>query len=298
MAVTGANLRKGNSRSCGCSRRENIEVELAPGMQIGHLTLIELSAEPIGGMRRWLVECDCTKTKYVRPGDLRSGRTQSCGHAKPGRAPSVFPGNRYGRLRVIAEEPHRGPHNKRVFECLCDCKTTVHNVLGNLLQSGHTRSCGCLHADSAKEMGVRNRVHGHASEGERSPTYKSWSSIFGRCLNPNHKDYPNYGGRGITICDRWNNRVGGSYANFLAEMGDRPTERYPSGYLKYSLDRIDVNGNYEHSNCRWADATQQANNRRQRIQVDAVAEIAYSMLDTDQADSLLDAITSLSVNND
>lgn len=90
----------------------------------------------------------------------------------------------------------------------------------------------------------------------RSPERRSWYHMKERCKNPNSKDYPQYGGRGISVCARWDE----SFANFIADMGQRPSDRH-------SLDRIDVNGNYEPSNCRWADALEQARNKRNNHRV-------------------------------
>lgn len=93
--------------------------------------------------------------------------------------------------------------------------------------------------------------HGHTGRNWKSPTYYSWSKMKERCLNPNHEKYSNYGGRGIKVCERWM-----SFENFLADMGERP-------YGK-TLDRKEVNGNYEPENCRWATAKQQRRNQRKR----------------------------------
>lgn len=151
-------------------------------------------------------------------------------------------GQVFGRLAVLERY---GSSNGRVnWLCRCQCGK-LHEAVSNALVSGHTQSCGCWRDERNRATPV---VHGHALRATgKSPTYYSWQAMLLRCNNPVSKSYKDYGGRGITICDRWH-----TFENFLADMGERPAKR--------TLDRIKVNGNYEPGNCRWATGKEQAMN--------------------------------------
>jgi hypothetical protein len=149
-------------------------------------------------------------------------------------------GHKFGRLTAIKYE------GNAMWKCNCVCGNSSTVYRGDL-RAGRTKSCGCLKNETQKDIGVRRTTHGLSNTSE----YHTWYSMKYRCNNTNSKDYPDYGGRGITICDRWLE----SFDNFYKDMGEKPT-------AKHSLDRINVNGNYEPSNCRWATIAEQSNNKR------------------------------------
>lgn len=164
-------------------------------------------------------------------------------------------GQRFGRLTVISRVENK--NNKATWRCLCDCGNEA-TVRSDSLRNGDTRSCGCLHNESLEE--VRNKSvlkHGGARHnGNTEKLYFTWLNMKKRCENKNDPDYSNYGLRGISVCKEWHD-----YATFR-EWAYRHGYNPESNSLLMTLDRIDVNGNYEPRNCRLTDYKTQGNNRR------------------------------------
>lgn len=155
---------------------------------------------------------------------------------------SLRVGAKRHRLTALRDLGRLGRQRTWLFRCECGTEVALQ---ANGVTRGKTKSCGCYRRDWGRE---RSTVHGL----HRTPTYHSWQSMIGRCSYPSQRHYREYGGRGIKICERWM-----TFANFLADMGERP--------LGMTLDRENTNGHYEPDNCRWATPIQQARNTRSNL---------------------------------
>lgn len=166
-------------------------------------------------------------------------------------------GQKFGRLTAIEFAGHKEFKNgdkRTLWKCKCDCGNIIY-VTENALQSGNTTSCGCRAKEISHNTGKKNKVHGMSN----TRLYNIWHGIKYRCLNPSSYEYGDYGGRGITICDEWKNDFT-SFMNWSLENG------YSDGL---TIDRINVNGDYEPGNCRWATLSEQARNTRKSRLIEA-----------------------------
>lgn len=151
-------------------------------------------------------------------------------------------GRRFGQL--VALEPAGQKERKFYWLCRCDCGKQV-IVQGKKLRTGHTRSCGHLRQDASRQR----QTHGQARKGKETPEYYTWKTMLSRCRSPTSNDWEYYGGRGIRVCDRWH-----TFENFFADMGPRPDG--------HSIERVNNDGNYEPTNCKWIPKAEQARNQR------------------------------------
>lgn len=162
-------------------------------------------------------------------------------------------GQKFGRLVVLTRSgiKKRGGTTTVLWLCRCDCgKEKI--VAGVDLRKGSTKSCGCLRDEVRKQP----KTHGKAG----SPEHRSWANMLQRCFNPKREKYRHYGGRNISVCERWL-----KFENFLEDMGERPGP-------EYSLDRIDVDGDYSPDNCKWSTPEEQMSNTHRTRKVEYQGE--------------------------
>ena len=213
------------------------------GKRFGRLVVRERDGSRKGVY--WLCECDCGKSKSVKAYSLTSGATKSCGCYQSELRTDDLIGRKFGKLLVVerAEMPvERKTEHHAYWNCLCECGKN-HIARSSDLKSGTVKSCGCLQIEKNTKHGMRH-----------DPLYSRWCNMKSRCHNPQNKRHPNWGGRGITVCERWRN-------DFKAFYED--VSRLPNfGKKGYSLNRIDNDGNYEPNNVEWANDKTQSNNKR------------------------------------
>lgn len=209
------------------------------GMKFGHLTVIGIDDKE---RYRLICKCDCGTVKSIRKSGLISGETKSCGCQRF--KIKDLTNMRFGKL--VAIKPVGRKRRKVVWLCKCDCGKEV-EVVGTSLSNGNTKSCGC---STLKHGMFGTRIYG------------VWRSMKERCYVKKHISYPNYGGRGIKVCDEWQEFI--PFMEWAYENGyDENAKRG-----ECTLDRIDVNGDYCPENCRWVSQSVQSNNRRDNVYIE------------------------------
>lgn len=215
----------------------------------GKLTVtgnIKYHIQPSGQKKKlYECKCNCGNITNVREENLKTGHTTSCGHCN-----DIHIGDKFGRLTVIDKTDDyikpTGEH-RHCWVCKCNCGNII-TIRGDDLISHHTISCGCLRKEKST---IRLTTHGLS----KTKLYKIYTDIKYRCYNSNSTGYEDYGGRGIKVCNEWLNKDNGfiNFYNWAINNGYRDD---------LTIDRINVNGNYEPSNCRWIPKEYQAENKR------------------------------------
>ena len=218
------------------------------GKRFGKLIALRPASKAANGSIKWLCRCDCGKVKEIRGDRLRNGETKSCGCTQFKKYDLT--GQKINHLLVL-ERIGSDKHGKALYKCQCDCGN-VKTITAGDLKSGRVVSCGCYAKTLLDDLHNNNIIHGLSNK----RIYAIWKSMIQRCENPNTESYNDYGGRGIIVCKEWHdvkNFANWAYANGYDENAE---------FGECTIDRIDVNGDYEPSNCRWADMKTQNQNKR------------------------------------
>lgn len=242
------------------------------GHRFGRLVVIGKAKDDFSknGKRiaKWHCRCDCGNELDVREFNLKNGNTKSCGCYRISRIKEKLTedlvGQRFGRLIVVERADNL--YGRTAWKCKCDCGGSKIAISANL-KRGLVTSCGC----KVKENRVPDyAIKYHKHNMSRKRIYGVWLSMKDRCYNVNCSTYENYGGRGIKVCDEWLGENGAE--NFIKWAYENGYDKN-APYGECTLDRRDVNGDYEPDNCRWVTQKEQANNKRNNLKFEYKGEI-------------------------
>lgn len=203
------------------------------------------------GRAYWICECSCGRTiQSIPSGTLTTGASVMCRQCASEKS---LVGKTFERLSVVKDSGKRGSNGSILWECDCSCGKRGQLVRGSDLTSGQIKSCGCYSTDVLKQVSTTHGLSRY--NGKKTKLFMAWDAMKRRCTNPLHKNYKDYGGRGITVCEEWMNSFQAfhdwSMANGFAD--------------DLSIDRIDNDKGYSPTNCRWVDAKTQIRNRRNTV---------------------------------
>lgn len=254
IIASGCHLKSGHTTSCGCFADEKRHIcEDLTGQRFGRWTVLRNTGIKERSSYLFECQCDCGTIKNIRSGSLKSGNSKSCGclakelsrkrekNLYNPKAIKDMTGQRFGNL-VIEGMEERKPHEKVRWICRCDCGNKISLTRTMLLNRNEENlNCGCIEKFSYNKEYPRLR--------------RIWGNMKQRCLNPKNDSYAGYGGRGITICQEWQE----DFANFAKWAIE-------NGYSdNLTIERKDVNGNYEPSNCCWITSFEQQSNTRKNV---------------------------------
>ncbi|TNC14914.1 hypothetical protein FF100_04885 [Methylobacterium terricola] len=187
-------------------------------------------------------------------------------------------GSRFGRLTVVGSEirAHENGSKRRFYVCRCECGGSAFAAASSL-RTGNTTTCGCLQKEKAAARLLRHGESGAA--GKRTAEYAIWAGMLSRCRNPQGKQFADYGGRGITVCERWSD-----FSNFLADMGRRPSQNH-------TIERQNNDKGYEPDNCAWVTKAAQARNKRSNVIVEYRGETMALAAAAEQAGIKANTVT-------
>jgi len=222
------------------------------GKRYGYLTVVKQS-ENSDIPNAFDFQCDCGKIVSYAPDRVIRGLQKSCGNCSFSNKQPIkvkiedFIGKKSYLLTAIGFSERKPSDKRQYIDCLCECGNTI-RILPYQFKNGKLKSCGCLLKNSPAYIDGRT-LH---------PLYGLWKNMIGRCENPNHPKYYLYGNRGITVCKEWHDFW--SFAKWSEGIGGRPDG--------YTIDRIDNDGNYEPSNCRWATQAEQSINKSSNLLIE------------------------------
>ena len=221
------------------------------GQRFGKLTVVSFYKMDDKRQNLWVCKCDCGKEKIATTHHLMQKHTTSCGCI---RSAEDLTGKRFGKLTVIKriEDTFDKAGRKYItWECQCDCGNITHTTTNNL--HGKTTSCGCYLKEIAGQQTLKHGLR-------KSRLYTIYNGMKQRCNNPNIAEYKNYGGRGIKVCEEWNAPDGlDTFAKWALSNGYQPN---------LTIERKNVNGNYEPSNCTWIPRSEHGKNTTKNVRIE------------------------------